>query len=291
MTGENLLYDDHELSDFNLIMVASESAPSLIGREIERGDISAVRSVPNYLSVKYSDVLELNFTFIKNPCYETDDRENLDDFEINLIRSWLESPKVPTELHVSKQDDKLNIFYYGLFTDVQPYLINQECYGINATFTCNAPYGFSKNKKTFSFNNSLKIEDNYLNPSAEKYEYLNPQIVITANTTFNGETIEIINHNDNENNMKIILPKGKSQIYIDCDKKLITDENNNMLTLSDIGVSLDNLSEYNLLSTSTLSFNWLKFVYGVNALQFNQSSDAIKSVTITTKYPVKTGGC
>lgn len=301
MIGEDFIYNNTWLSHFKMKMYDPDEVQSFVSREIEKSNQSSVRNTPNHYSTHYSDVLQLNFFILKNDClYQTQNEMTLSNDELNSLRSWLESPKQPCELYVQSKTNNTDTYYYGLFTDVQPFIVGGDCYGLKLTFTCNAPYGFSPvihrvvsiNGQNGTFNTSFP------NLSAELNEFLRPKITITAksSSTFNGnEKIVITNTSDNDNSMIINLPTGYSCVIIDCDKKMITDKNGALIPLSKLGFTLSNngnlIQDYfNPISAESGRIYWLKLPSGNNDIAIvTENCGNVSDVRICGRYPVKAG--
>lgn len=293
MIGENFAFNGSWLSDFDMKMYDPEDSQQFIGREIDKADISLLREMPNHYSTHYSDVLVLSLLILKNPdIYDSKDAMRLTADEINDIRSWLESPKLPSEMRMISDEDCLDTYYFGIFTSVQPFIIAQECFGFYLTFTCNAPYGFSQYVSN-SYNISSSITSgSFYNQSSERYSYLKPILEIISSSQFNGiEKISIKNYSDKGNTMVITPPKGKKSIRLDCRRKKIIDEDGNLIPTSDIGLTIPQSNNYNFVSADTFLFYWLRLAYGVNELSFiPQNNATISSVNIYARYPRKSGG-
>lgn len=316
MVWDDFFYNNHWLSEFNCKIYDPEESQQFVSREIERGNITSLRSIPNHYSTRYTDVLTFHFLIIKDNenVYYTQNETKLNADEINTIRSWLESPKKPEKLSSKTGENESVINYYGIFTSINPFLIGQECFGLYLTFTCNSPYGFSNDEvitvdvtglPIYSETNEelleesgdvIIAEDTYatciiINNSAEQNEFIKPIITIISNSVFVGETIEIQNVSDNNNLMRINLPYGKSSITIDCQKKKITDNNGEIVSLSEIGLTLPISDEYNYISAELYSFYWLQLPYGRNIINIRFFGGYTASqVKFNTRNIIKSGG-
>lgn len=295
MVGNDFYYDGHWLSEFGMKVYDPEDTQQFVSRDIDKSDISTLRPIPNHYSAHYSDVLTLSFLIIKDDEDEplTQEETKLDGEEISYIRAWLESPKIPCEFTSPTEEDVIATTYFGLFTSIQPYLINHECFGMYLTFTCNAPYGFSDvYSKTFNMQGNVTVSGYFANYSAEHNEYLKPTIIIKSADTFvSGETIRIENVSDNNKYMLLAIPEGLSSITIDCQKKCITDNNGNILSLSDVGLTLPISSDYNYVSAELYTFYWLRLLPDRNNLAFTcNENSTIRTVTISSRYIIKSGG-
>lgn len=295
MIGENFHYNHFWLSDFGMSMYSPEDAPQFIGREIEKSDLSSIRKIPNHYAVRYTDVLTLSFLILKDAeTHSSQEEFRLTGDEINQIRSWLESPGTPAPLLVIPYDNGTDVYYFGIFTNIQPFLVTQECYGLYLTFTCNAPYGFSSEiTNTYEINSFVgDIEGRFFNASSEQCEYLKPIIKIYSGNIFDGtEKITVKNISDNNHAMKLTMPKGISVLTIDCQRKNITDENGCLISLDDIGLSIPMAADYSYISADTHIFYWLRFLYGENRLVFSTCSpNNISKIEIKARFAVKSGG-
>lgn len=294
MIGEDFMYGNSWLSDFDMMMVTPDDAQQFVSRTFDRGEITAVRPKPNHFATVYNDTLSLNFFIMKSDGCDVQERYKLTGDEIHYLRAWLESPKKPTELVVNIEDDDLNVHYFGVFTSVQPFIFEDACYGLYLTFTCNAPYGYSDDfVMRYPINASvIAISGKYMNMSAEHEEYLRPVVTISSLSTFgSNETLSIKNISDNNNEMTLTLPSGLSKLVVDCEKKIITDGSGNLVPLSSVGVTIPQNSVYNFISTDMFVFYWLSFVADENRLTFTPSiTNTISTIEISSRYIIKSGG-
>ena len=87
------------------------------------------------------------------------------------------------------------------------------------------------------------------------------------------------------------MPKGIKKLVLDCREKQITDENGNLISMSDIGLTLPQSDNYNFVSAELYLFYWIRFVHGVNDLSFiPENNKTISKVNIHVRYPRKSGG-
>ena len=207
--------------------------------------------------------------------------------------AWLESPKLPTKLIAPTEDDIVTTNYFGVFTDIQPYTVGNECYGLFLTFSCNAPYGFSDvNTKKYVLQSGVERNIIFMNNSAEHYEYIKPTVIIKSSSTFgNNNTIRITNVTDGNKYMFLKMPVGISKIIIDCQKKSIQDNNGNIITLSDLGITLPTSNNYNFVSAELYVFYWLRLLPNKNNIKFLTSEGStISEVEIQSRNVLKSGG-
>lgn len=297
MIGDDFSYGDFWLSDFNMSMLSPEESQQFVGRNIEKSEITSLRAKPLHYGATYADTLILHFLIVKTEgiCGTEQEQLIMKDSEIHDLRRWLESPKLPVHMEVSLSGEHdIITHYFGLFTDVQPYMIGSHCCGLNLTFTCDSPYGYSGiNSTTYKINKLTSVvSGTYINGSAELNEYLMPTIEIVSTSTFgSNEKITITNTTDGGKKMILNLPAGKKKLIIDCQKKQITDENGKLITLSTLGYTLPIDSAYSFVATESYAFNWLGLLPGVNKITFKGSSpNTLKIVTLSSRDILKTGG-
>lgn len=319
MNGKDFYYNGHWLSDFGMMMFDPNDTQSFVGRTIDKANITPARQIPNHYSTYYSDVLTLSFLIIKdeenggnilceNGTNITDENGNnliveinylsqegkkLTGEDINVIRAWLESPKTPEKFFSLLEDDVVSTYYFGVFSNVQPFIVGTECFGLYLTFSCNAPYGFSDvYKDNILLQNGTEKTVVITNYSAERNEYTKPIIIIKSSSTFgDNNTIKITNVSDGNKFMLLTMPKNLTSVTIDCQKKIIKDNDGNILTLNDVGLSLPISNEYNFISSELYIFYWLRLLPDENTLKILPSlGSTIQSLEIQARYIIKSGG-
>ena len=294
MIGEDFRFGSTWLSDFDMKMYDPNNEQEFPEIVIEKSDTSSQLAKPNHFGVYYSNTLTLNFLILK----DCDQFYNQNDYiltgeDINEVRAWLESPKMPTELYVTNNTNEESTYYYGIFTNISPFVISGDCYGFYLVFTCDSPYGYSEEKTvTCSFESSNTATATFNNLSSEKDEYLKPVITVISDDVFGAdETLSITNLSDNGNTMSINLPEDIETLIIDCEKKIIKDGNGNLIPINEIGLTTPVSSEYNFVSADSFIFYWLSFVYGENQLSIELSqTNTVDTIEISAKYIMKTGG-
>lgn len=295
MIGEDFMYGTSWLSEYGMVMCTPDEAQQFVSRTFDRAEITPLRPNPNHYSTAYSDTLVLNFFIMKGDGCDSQEDYKLNGDEVHYLRAWLESPKKPTELVIPMEEDEMTTHYFGLFTDVQPFLNEGDCYGLLLTFTCNAPYGYSDELKTRIsefYSGVYPVQGRYVNMSAELEEYLKPMVTVVSNSTFSAtDTLVIKNESDGNKQMSITLPLGKDKIVIDCQNKIITDGDGNLVPMGDVGVTIPVSGEYNFISTNSFVFYWLSLVPGDNKLLLTASENTtIDYVEISARYAIKSGG-
>ena len=291
---DDFLYNGLLLSNFGMCVLPTEDDPQFVARDIERGDITSVRPKPNHYGAVYSDTFVLKFNIFLRDLICGDTLESrMSDFQIHAVRSWLESPKRPQRLTLFFADHDITTNYFGLFTEVEPYMVGGDCWGLMLTFTCDSPYGYADDHtEKYIINRSSRVVTGYFrNDSAELEEYQKPVITVYSTNVFgSNETLTITNVTDSNRSVTMTLPAGKRKLIMDVEKRMIYDENGNMVTMSDLGVT-PTFNQYGFLSVDSVSFYWPSFIYGKNTLKFKGSSgNTIDYISITARDILKTGG-
>lgn len=245
--------------DFNMITAFTGNGDDTMNlgltREIVKGETTKFRPSANHLGTKYSDVLSFPITLIKN---NTDNQNDMiiTREELRKITAWLSSPQLPQLLHFEDYNDTdEHIDYFGLFTEITPFVSENKIYGVQLTFTASSQYGFTE-MKTFTCDpdSSVVID----NTSDEWEDCVYPVLQITPLET---DTITISNETDN-NSLKIKVNKG-NDLTIDCANLMITDKAG-IVMLSDIGISVDDLD----------SLYWFRLIHGKNTISITGQASA-----------------
>lgn len=243
-----------------------EDATSGLSRSFLKNEITMSRPIANHFGIKYDDVLSFPVTIVKcNGDYFTRD-------EISKINKYLTSAKTPKLLRVEDEDNYFDegadvIDYFGCFTNVEFKSVGDTA-GIKYTFTCNAPYGFSKPKSHIFSNNNLS--GNVVINSDETEEYIYP--TYTIKTLSDGE---VTVNNVTDNNSKMTYTLEKNCIYEFNSYLCTVKKNGENIFLEDVGLVDDVGYIY-----------WLRLVDGVNKLQFTGD---VESILIQYRTPKKVG--
>lgn len=303
MLREDFSYNGRRLSDWNMKMYDAEQSAQWVGRVIDKGSMNALRDIPSHFTTHYEDVLKHYFLIIRDPdVFDDVQGLRLTDKDIHKLRSWLEYPRTPMELVLTEDDEEIQTCYFGLFTDAQPFVVNERCYGLKLTFTCNAPYGFSpETSKRYTIPNSMSLLDaDFLNQSVAFGRMLAPTVVIKPKTgVLNGGTVTIRNLSEPDG-MRVNLPVATDncvEMTIDCSKKIVTavqrvsgqQDTVKLLRLSALNAE-ENEDYFGDISV-TQSVIWLTMHEGNNNLRF-ETEDVVQDLTIDlrTRYIVKAGG-
>ena len=267
MIGENFKYDNYMLSDFGCILAAPEEEQSFVARSVISTDQSSKRPEKQFFGTSYDDILVLNFFIMKNPCVLNQEDMYFSQDELRKVRRWLESPKTAKELIVdSPNQGEEQIYYYGIFSEVQPYIIGPYCGGLNLTFQCNAPHGYSAPiKKTFEFKDETSLNVSVYSSNDDKYSFIYPVWKIHLNNP--SGTLTIVNHSDAESSLKITLPNYE-YIIIDSKHKQVLNPEGKSIRLSDLGFNAEDLFDYVMAFTGSVPIYWPRLGYGNNSYSF-----------------------
>ena len=280
----DIIYNNKRLSDFGFIVTrigsVNENNNSLgVSREIIGSELNVIRDKRNIFGVKYVEPLKLPLFIIKNPCEnnsQTSSKITLD--ELRSLLSWLTSPKSSKKM-ILETDEYSYREYYGLFTTIEPYDID-ELYGITVTFECLNPYGFELFHNKYKCENEKEIILN-LN-SDEEYKYVYPIIDIELNNT---DEFSITNTSDNNKTMSFKFNKQYNKIQINCENQRIIADGE-LLSLYDVCNSINELTDYNNVGTGIFDMYWLRLLPFNNRLKINGNCIC----NITYRVPVKAGG-
>jgi len=227
-------YDDKLASDFGLTVVTFDSSSG--GSEtVSTGSNLTFNSIQaagqdefENFGATYSEAYSCNFQLCKidncTPAIITPEEYG----EINRSQSTsLAELKVTLcdallLLLESNENNYENIRYFGSF-NIQAIKIRNEIYGIDCTFTSNAPYAFSDEIVYYFSGKSFNIYDD-----SDEIGEIYPYIEITCNTSGNltisnsldDEILEILNCSENEtiiidNKHKIIRSNNESHNITD----------------------------------------------------------------------------
>lgn len=267
MTGTDFLFDNYSLADFGLMMANPDNTQSFVSRTATTTELSSNRIEKSFFGISYDDTLTLHFLIIKNTCNNQTNQMRFTQDELRKVRRWLESPKLPKELIVKNQNhgDEI-IHYYGIFSDIQPFIVGSQCFGLNLTFQCNAPHGYSAPiKKTFEFKDETSLNVSVYSSNDDKYSFIYPVWKIHLNNP--SGTLTIINHSDAESSLKITLPNYE-YIIIDSKHKQVLNPEGKPIRLSDLGFNAEDLFDYVMTFIGSVPIYWPRLGYGNNSYSF-----------------------
>lgn len=229
------------------------------------------------MGTQWSNVLQFELSFIKNPCEYPDQTDMIfTEYEVNRIAAWLTSPDYPILLHM--YDDDLDRFtrydYFGLFSDLQPQILDGDIIGLTCTFTTNSPFAWTQMiTKSYEITGSTTL--NITTNTAEYNREIYPLITVTPSNV--GDTgrvdITITNHTDGDRSITMSLLK-EITTYIDCQHSRIYDENG-LISMEDVGIG------------DLTYIYWPRLYYGDNSIEITGDTN----VTFSWREPRKVGAC
>ena len=291
MNADTFFFNDKWLTDFNMLLYDADDEQTFATKDIISMELSSVDSKVNVFGTKYSDTLELHGLICKDPdFYLTQEEREFTDFDIRNIKSWLMSPKLPMELIPYGIDMFApDVSYFGIFTEIQPFLVSERCYGLYYTFKCDSPHGYSGlYTKEYDLSNISTLDGKFYNSSDELCDYLYPQIKVYVSSPTG--TLTIKNNTDNGNEMKVNLINCE-YFVIDTYNMMVYDENKRALLLSDLGWNTSEIFDFNHVGTGSYALYWLRLLPGENNLTFSTSvSGSVEKIEISTRFVRKADG-
>lgn len=170
-------FGDNFASDFGLMVATFDSSGGV--ETVSSGStltFNTVKSVGQDISELYGSTYDEDYSFTIQLC-RLDNHCNpipLMPEEYGAINRWL-NRKTFDQFKINKEGYE-NIRFYGTF-NVQAVKINEDIYGIECTFTSNAPYGFAK-ERTHTFSN---VKSFYIYDDSDEVGEIYPYTVITCN--------------------------------------------------------------------------------------------------------------
>ena len=304
MLRENFKYNGHWLSDFSMKMYDADNAPQWVTRTVDKSTLNPAREIPYHFTTHYDDVLRLDFLVIRDPSlYESSYDLRLTDRDIHRLRSWLEYPQQPIELVTTEDEEQMDVCYFGLFTSVQPFIVATQCYGLQLTFTCNAPYGFSPlTAKRYelaaaSGENASTLVGDFLNSSISGADMLAPTMVVypvDKNADLQSGDCTIYNK-ATDRTMELTIPSGYRKLTIDCGKRTViadkvVDGMKTQIALPLTAVNMGGSGSFFGDETEVFTVEFLKLLPGSNLMTFTSTVGQSIVVEIQTRYILKAGG-
>jgi len=123
------------------------------------------------------------------------------------------------------------------------------------------------------------------NTSDDHNDYIYPKFKVYINQALSNKgTVTIKNATDSNNEMTINLIDSP-YIVIDCNKKTITNSNGVLVSLSDAGLDVTSLFDYNEISTDIYNLYWPRLKYGLNNLIFKLSiSGSVTKIEVINRF-------
>lgn len=205
-------FGDNFASDFGLMVATFDSSGGVetvsSGSQLTFNTVKPVgRDVSNLIGTTYEETISTNFQLCKMiDC----DAAIITPEEFGAINRWL-NRKIFNEFKTNENGYE-NIRFVGSF-NVQAIKVYGDIYGIDLTFTSNAPYGFSDETENYFSGKSFYIYDD-----SDEVGEIYPLVVITCNES---GTLSISNTLDDEVLQIQNCIKGET-ITIDGENKIIT---------------------------------------------------------------------
>ena len=271
-------YNGHNSAEFDLMIGGisiSDDIPLGLSREILAGSINRYRSTLHHMGTQWSDVLQFELSFVKNPCEYPNQADMIfTEYEINKIAAWLTSPDYP--ILFKMYDDDLESFtrfnYFGLFSDLQPQILDGDIVGLTCTFRTSSPFAWTDViTKSYEITESANL--NVPTQTAEYNREIYPLITVTPSNVGNPGRVDITitNHTDNDRSITMSLLK-EITTYIDCQNSRIYDANG-LISMEDVGIG------------DLTYIYWPRLYYGNNQIEI--TGDA--TVTFSWREPRKVG--
>lgn len=290
MNVQDFYYNGKSLSEFGMMMINTDSIEDgsfSLAREIIQTNLSTHSNTIKILSTKYTDTLQFQICIIKDVCmFKKQFERVLHRTEQHELTKWLTGTTTPTLFQPFDYPYKFEeaIEYFCVVTDITPFLVGKEIYGMYVTFKCNAPYGYTP-LSTENYDLSTNFVDNLLFycDSGELTQLYLPQevrlhtgnnVYTVINNTTVGKQLKI---KTDANSDYIISPHRKA-IY-----KVDNSGNKKLLTLHDVGIEL-NTNIFNINSIGSPIY-WLGFADGDNLLETTN----ISHLEIDYRFPRKVG--
>lgn len=251
--GNSLTYDGIDITEkYDLILVSFEQSDTMslgLNREIIKGETNAYRQIANQFTTKYSDVLQFNICLMKNIETHTNQDYMISRLELSEIATDLTSASINKKLVIDDEyfnyySDEI-VYYIGIFTDIEPLVVDGVIKGITCTFTNNSPFAYRDKQIRIIKDTTVleRVTTNLYCDNNDLYGYTYPKITITAKET--GE-VTLMNTSDTLTPLNIRCVNAV-MLTLDCQKLTIKDS---------IGIS--NLSDLGLGDESYIYFPRLK---------------------------------
>lgn len=219
--GKAFEYDGVSCEEFGLMMYSfsgggetQEFASTVTIQE----DAIPSREKPLFYGVTYEQKQEIVIEFGVSQA-RLDRHQPLDREEMSLIASWLTGHGDYKWLMID-QDDMQAVRYRCIVTSLTPVEDGEECWGMQAVFTCDGPYGY-RVPQTYSFRLNGTKNISFLNEGSHNGYYY-PKIIweiekagslVISNSSDGGRTFSLTD-----------VPQSAKKVTIDCDHQVITCE-------------------------------------------------------------------
>ena len=313
MFGVYFTFDGKDSRDYHLVMANMSSAtadiPLQVDRDLLAGTLNRHRNVVNSMGTTFSDVLRFSISLMHDECEGQAEAVFTED-EIDEIAAWLTSPDYPLLFHMYDYQTKTETTttettdpetgetitttettttnfdyyrkydYYGTFTGIDTFAVNDRIYGLTITFTTNSPFAWSQLKM---------YESTYTEPepgveeeartetirctTSERRREVYPVITINAPITeeLGTHSVTIRSVTDGGRELTVEVNPGDPTV-IDCWKTRVWNSSGS-LTFEDLGIG-----EYS-------EIYWPRLYYGDNEIEIEGDAN----VTFEWREPRKVG--
>ena len=282
INAKSFIFNGINSEDFNVAIAWIDSEPDVstngLNKEIHKSEKNKIKIKDNIYGTNNKEPIIFNFSIVR-----------LNDMEITRpesirINQWLTSSPLPQLLKFNDCDSYM-LHYYAICTQIVDIVIGGKLVGKELTFETNSPYAFmNKVSKSFDIVNTQEF---YINNTSDTYDgYYYPTITIT--TTSNSIVIENITDEKSVTlDMSKIIADGNGDkiIKIDCMNMTITDVNDRLIYMNDIGWNSDYKSYVSSNGSYMSNIYWLRLLNGLNELKVTGSCN----FKIECEFPSKAG--
>ena len=291
MIGSDFSFGGHNLSDYGFVMANPDKEDSTgLNRDVLKGTTTIYKYEAIHYGSKYNDVLTIPFFIIKDDC--TSESVKISQTELRQINSWLTFSNRPELLTVSF-DTSNPINFYGIFTEITPYVID-GLNGLYITFTCTSPFATGNYHHSFTLSNEYSNYKEMVFPGlSDENTYIYPVIRLNSSTSCVCKISRLNSTGKSAlDEMEFTLEPGKDYL-IDCSLKRITIDGK-ACAMADVGLDDVDIVDYNNVATGTVKLHWLRLERGNNLFKFEfiEPEDNTKTINIEFmyRYPIKVGG-
>ena len=292
MYGQDFVFNEKSLSSFGMIMCVfddTEDDKLSLGRELISTELTSYRDYIHILGSKYTETLSFQVSIIKSICEnKTQNEMAISRSELRSLTSWLTSTSTTSTFYLVDDDKKFDeyIEYDCLCTDIEPFAVGEAIYGLTATFTCNAPYGYSKNT-IYEYEcpeNETSFNFTFFNDSDVLEKMFRPEII----RIYPNGIINAFIQNKTLNKRISLNATVSEYLTIDTKRKVFYENNNffSPIPLAKLGFTTEKLIN-NINTYATDGVYWFDMQQGDNEFVVDGS---IKKIEIECRFPRKVGG-
>lgn len=186
---KELEYMGNTLESLGLMCVNFDEETEIplgLQRTIQKGEINRYRVKSNHIYTLYDDTLEFQIDVVKDICETCNDQLQMKftRAEIREITRNLSSTTIPQLLKTIDENNEI-LYYCGIFTNIESFVVGGEVYGFTLTFTNDSPFAYSE-PITTSFKLNGNVTKTITNNSDLLDDYVYPVIHLApkSNTDF-----------------------------------------------------------------------------------------------------------